>query len=200
MATANILPAQAHVVIANMVSRLPRADVDALLLGMLTGIAVVELRNGAASAPVPFGAPDIHIRTVKPRKARKAKAVAKAVSEALTPAGKKAGATGRSGLPKATKAPKAKAVKAAGSKGQKRDPEKLAALTDELLVHIKANPNQRIEQIGKSMLVSTKELALPARKLIADGFVVKSGNKRSTTYAAKGGKVKSANGVAVAAE
>ncbi len=44
------------------------------------------------------------------------------------------------------------------------------------------NPGLRIEQINKQLGTSTKDLALPIRKLIADGAVKTKGKKRSTTY------------------
>jgi hypothetical protein len=71
------------------------------------------------------------------------------------------------------------------AKGQKRSPEALEQLTSDLRGYIAKNPGQRIEQIGKGMGVATKELALPARKLIAAGQVRTKGQKRATTYSAR---------------
>jgi hypothetical protein len=68
------------------------------------------------------------------------------------------------------------------TKGQKRAPEDIAALTNDLRLYIAKNPGQRIEQIGKALGVPTKELALPARKLIAAGQVRTKGEKRATEY------------------
>ena len=44
------------------------------------------------------------------------------------------------------------------------------------------HPGLRIEQINKQLGTSTKDLALPIRKLIADGVIKTKGKKRSTTY------------------
>src|SRR5689334_12611692 len=54
------------------------------------------------------------------------------------------------------------------AKGQKRAPEDLAELVDQLLNTIKAAPGQRMEQIAKTLKSTTQELALPAKKLIAE--------------------------------
>jgi predicted transcriptional regulator len=47
---------------------------------------------------------------------------------------------------------------------------------------VKNNPGLRIEQINKQLGTTTKDLALPIRKLISDGVVSAKGQKRSTTY------------------
>jgi hypothetical protein len=67
-------------------------------------------------------------------------------------------------------------------KGAKRTAEELEELTSSLLGYIAKNPGQRIEQIGKALSISTKELVLPARKLLAESKIVTEGQKRSTTY------------------
>jgi len=67
-------------------------------------------------------------------------------------------------------------------KGQKRSPEALHQLELQLAQYIAKHPGQRIEQIGQAMGVSTKELALPVRKLIASKQVKTKGQKRATTY------------------
>jgi hypothetical protein len=71
------------------------------------------------------------------------------------------------------------------SKGAKRDPRLLAALTDKLGDYIKKNPGQRIEQIGKSLGIPTKDLALPVKKLVGAKKISTKGQKRATTYFAK---------------
>src|SRR5206468_1714324 len=68
------------------------------------------------------------------------------------------------------------------SKGVKRDPEVLEALTDKLGAFIKKTPGQRIEQIGKALGTPTKELALPVKKLVAAKKISTKGQKRATTY------------------
>jgi hypothetical protein len=74
-------------------------------------------------------------------------------------------------------------------KGQKRPPEELQKLTNDLYATIIADPGKRIEEIAKAMGVSTKDLTLPAKKLLADKAVSVEGQKRATRYfpfAAKG--------------
>jgi hypothetical protein len=80
----------------------------------------------------------------------------------------------------------ARAGKAAGrrtrGKGQKRNPAELAALVNQLLAAIKTTPGQRMEQIAKGLKSSTGELALPAKKLIADKKIKTKGQRRATKY------------------
>jgi predicted transcriptional regulator len=64
----------------------------------------------------------------------------------------------------------------------KRDPQELAQLTDSLYSHIQSNPGQRIEEIARAMGTSTKELNLPAKKLIQSKQVKTRGHKRATQY------------------
>jgi hypothetical protein len=67
-------------------------------------------------------------------------------------------------------------------KGQKRDPEELSKLRGRLLEFIKGNPGLRIEQIADGLKTSTRELNLPAKKLIAEKLVKTRGQKRATRY------------------
>jgi hypothetical protein len=75
---------------------------------------------------------------------------------------------------------------AARAKGGKRSPEDLAKLTQLLLAYVKKNPGKRIEEIGKALNTNTKELKLPVAKLLADKWIGKKGEKRSTAYYPKG--------------
>jgi len=68
-------------------------------------------------------------------------------------------------------------------KGAKRPAEQLEAIKAKLLEHIKSNPGQRVEQINQALGTTTKDLALPIKKLIADGEIKSKGEKRATTYA-----------------
>lgn len=68
------------------------------------------------------------------------------------------------------------------AKGEKRDPAVLEKLTEELASAIKAKPGLRIEQIAKTLGTSTKELALPAKKLIAAKKIKTRGERRATKY------------------
>jgi hypothetical protein len=69
-----------------------------------------------------------------------------------------------------------------GGRGAKRTPADLAALSDRVASFVKTNPGLRIEQINKQLDTTTKDLALPIRKLISDGVITAKGKKRSTTY------------------
>ncbi len=70
-------------------------------------------------------------------------------------------------------------------KGAKRSGAELDQLVGSLLTHIKRNPGLRIEQIGQALGLTTKDLALPAKKLIAEKKVSTKGQKRSTKYFAR---------------
>lgn len=69
-----------------------------------------------------------------------------------------------------------------GGRGAKRSPADLAALSERVASFVKANPGLRIEQINKQLDTTTKDLALPIRKLISEGVITAKGKKRSTTY------------------
>jgi HPt (histidine-containing phosphotransfer) domain-containing protein len=70
-------------------------------------------------------------------------------------------------------------------KGAKRTPEELEQLIKKLHSYIGKNPGQRIEQIAQGLDISTKELNLPAKKLISEKKLSTKGQKRATTYFAK---------------
>jgi hypothetical protein len=69
-----------------------------------------------------------------------------------------------------------------GGRGAKRTAEDLEALSNKFASFVKANPGLRIEQINKELGTTTKELALPIRKLISERRITAKGNKRSTMY------------------
>lgn len=68
------------------------------------------------------------------------------------------------------------------AKGAKRSPDELENLTTQLLTYVKGNPGQRIEQIAQGMGTSTKELNLPAKKLLSKKALRTKGHKRATQY------------------
>jgi hypothetical protein len=76
----------------------------------------------------------------------------------------------------------ARAGRPRGGRGAKRTPADLEALSEKFASFVKASPGLRIEQINKELGTTTKDLALPIRKLIAEGVVIAKGQKRSTTY------------------
>jgi hypothetical protein len=69
-----------------------------------------------------------------------------------------------------------------GGRGAKRTAEDLEALSSKFASYVKSHPGLRIEQINKELGTTTKDLALPIRKLISDGMISAKGKKRSTTY------------------
>jgi hypothetical protein len=69
-----------------------------------------------------------------------------------------------------------------GGRGAKRTAADIEAMSAKFASFVKANPGLRIEQINKELATTTKDLALPIRKLIADRVVATKGQKRSTTY------------------
>jgi hypothetical protein len=69
-----------------------------------------------------------------------------------------------------------------GGRGAKRTSEDLEALSTKFVAFVKSHPGLRIEQINKELGTTTKDLALPIRKLIADKVISAKGKKRSTTY------------------
>ncbi len=75
--------------------------------------------------------------------------------------------------------------KAASSKGGKRSPEDVLKTAAVVLSHIKANPGQRLEQIGKALKLPTKDLKLPIQKLFEQKTISTKGEKRGTKYFAR---------------
>src|SRR5262249_41918483 len=64
-----------------------------------------------------------------------------------------------------------------GGRGAKRRPEDLEALCNQFATFVKSHPGLRIEQINKELGTTTKDLALPIRKLIAEGKITAKGQK-----------------------
>lgn len=75
-----------------------------------------------------------------------------------------------------------KAAPRGRAKGAKRSPVELQRLTSRLQTYIKSNPGRRIEQIGEGMGVPTRDLSLPAKKLLAKKAIKTRGQKRATQY------------------
>ena len=69
-----------------------------------------------------------------------------------------------------------------GGRSAKRTAADLEALSSKVAAFVKAKPGLRIEQINQELGTTTKDLALPIRKLIADGLLAAKGQKRSTKY------------------
>ena len=64
----------------------------------------------------------------------------------------------------------------------KRSSDDIDSLADSVHAFLVKKPGLRIEQINKQLGTTTKALALPIRKLVADGAIKTKGQKRSTTY------------------
>ncbi len=75
-------------------------------------------------------------------------------------------------------------------RGAKRTSDELDNLAEAFHSFVAKHPGLRIEQINKQLNTTTKDLALPIRKLIADGALKTKGEKRSTTYFAGESKKK----------
>jgi predicted HTH transcriptional regulator len=103
------------------------------------------------------------------------KAAVEGLEQALSRSGSRGGAVARLGRGR--------------GRGAKRTANELEKMQDDFLAFVAKNPGLRIEQINKQLGTTTKDLALPIRKLIADGSLKAKGKKRSTTYFA-GSKAK----------
>ncbi len=77
----------------------------------------------------------------------------------------------------------AKRGKAAIGPGGKRTPEQIEKQAEKLLLFIKANPDQRAEQIARANKLTPTELVLPVKRLLDDKKIKASGRARGTTYA-----------------
>ncbi len=96
------------------------------------------------------------------------------------------GHTGRNASPRAVPAPVTTGVahvgRPRGGRGAKRTAADLESLSAKFASFVKSHPGLRIEQINKELGTTTKDLALPIRKLIAERMISAKGQKRSTTY------------------
>jgi hypothetical protein len=69
-----------------------------------------------------------------------------------------------------------------GGRGGKRTAADLEALATKFAAFVTANPGLRIEEINKELGTTTKDLALPIRKLVSESLITGKGQKRSTKY------------------
>lgn len=76
------------------------------------------------------------------------------------------------------------------AKGAKRPAQDLEAIQTKALGYIQSHPGERIEQINAALGTSTKELALPIKKLIASKAIRTEGQRRATKYFAGGPRAK----------
>jgi len=68
------------------------------------------------------------------------------------------------------------------AKGGKRDPKDLEKLSLAIQGYVKSHPGKRIEEIAGPLRATTKELALPVKKLLAANKIRKTGTRRATRY------------------
>jgi hypothetical protein len=80
-----------------------------------------------------------------------------------------------------------KARRPAPSKpGGRRSAESVEQVAQLIVSHLKKKPDSGVEQIAQALgTYSTKDLALPIKKLVADKAIVKKGQRRGTTYRAR---------------
>lgn len=95
------------------------------------------------------------------------------------------GGTAPAAAPSAGKRGPGRPPKAARGKGGKRSSEDVLKTAATVLSHIKANPGQRLEQIGKAVKMPTKDLKLPIQKLFEQKAINTKGEKRGTKYFAR---------------
>lgn len=69
--------------------------------------------------------------------------------------------------------------------GGRRSAEGVEQVGQQIVSFLKKNPDSRAEQIAEGIGSSTKELALPIKKLLAGKQLVKKGQRRGTTYRAR---------------
>jgi hypothetical protein len=74
------------------------------------------------------------------------------------------------------------ATRGSSRRGGKRTAGELDKLGDAFHAFVAKHPGLRIEQINKQLGTTTKDLALPIRKMIAEGALKTKGEKRSTAY------------------
>jgi hypothetical protein len=66
----------------------------------------------------------------------------------------------------------------------------VAALAGTVLAHVRSNPGQRLEEMGRELSMDTKELKRPIANLMEAGSLRTEGQKRGTRYYAGGGSRK----------
>lgn len=72
-----------------------------------------------------------------------------------------------------------------GKQAPKRTAGELDALAERFHEQVRSNPGHRIEVLAEAMEVSTRDLVLPVKKLIAAKRLTTKGQKRATRYWAR---------------
>src|SRR5215203_5545013 len=86
------------------------------------------------------------------------------------------------GRPAGTAPKSATPARRGRARGGKRSSEEVGAMAERIVATVRGNPGQGLESIGKEIGVPTKELKLPVIKLLSDGKLKKTGEKRGTKY------------------
>jgi hypothetical protein len=73
-------------------------------------------------------------------------------------------------------------------KAGRRSADEVASIGQTVLSHVRANPGQRLEEIGRALGLPTKELKRPIANLMDAGALRTEGQKRGTKYFAGKGK------------
>jgi DNA-binding Lrp family transcriptional regulator len=68
------------------------------------------------------------------------------------------------------------------SKGGRRTTRQLGLIAARLRKHVEGSPGQTIVEISKALKASHRELTRPMSKLLAEGAVKKTGQRRQTRY------------------
>ena len=79
-----------------------------------------------------------------------------------------------------------KAGRRAAGGGGKRSAESLDQVGEAVLAYVRAHPGSGAEAIGRALGLSSKDMALPIRKLIAERKLRTEGQRRGTKYFAGG--------------
>lgn len=83
---------------------------------------------------------------------------------------------------RAPKSAPARVSNAPGSRRGKRTADDLERLAVRVLAFIRAHPGLRAEQLNDALGTTTKEVALPLRKLVSEGVLSTKGQRRATSY------------------
>ena len=69
-----------------------------------------------------------------------------------------------------------------GGKGVKRTAEDLTQIANSIATYVKAHPGEGIEKIAQGISIDSQELKLPIKKLLSDGVIKTTGQRRGTKY------------------
>ncbi len=93
-----------------------------------------------------------------------------------------AAAAAPAAAPAAKKRPAAAKSAEKRGKGEKRSPDALVALVEAVANEVKKTAGQNVTELANALSTTTKDLALPIRKLVAEGRLKTKGERRATRY------------------